>query len=205
MRSLVITEGERPNYARPGLGAESGEFYVPPTTHFIATVEDLTDMLDHNSEDIYGMDVDAGDKQSQSPPHTGRWAATSTYDVYMVDTPKEDGDEGSKHPIKDNNTDKPPKRRHERRRSKSRCKKYNNTDTEDNNTPDNAEDQEAPIKPTSEQDDWAEGQVNPDDPIGDEGSEDSNYLLTSEEDESLGDEDFIVPEDPSNKSSSSAG
>ena len=42
MRSLVITEEQCPNYAQPGLGAESREFYVPPTTHFIATVEDLT-------------------------------------------------------------------------------------------------------------------------------------------------------------------
>ena len=85
MRSLVITEGQRPNYAQPELGAESGEFYIPPTTHFISTVEDLTDMLDRNSEDIYGMDIDAGDEQSQNPPHTVRWAATSTYDVYMVE------------------------------------------------------------------------------------------------------------------------
>ena len=90
----------------------------------------------------------------------------------------------------------PPKRRRERRRSKPRREKDSNTSTEDNNTPDNAEDQEAPVEPASEQDHWEEGQVNPDDPIGDEGSEDSNYLLTSKEDESLGDEDFIVPEDP---------
>ena len=59
MRSLVITEERCPNYAQPGLGAESGEFYVPPTTHFIATVEDLTDMLDYGSKDIDGMDDDA--------------------------------------------------------------------------------------------------------------------------------------------------
>ena len=38
----MITEEQHPNYAQPGQGAESGEFYVPPTTHFIATVEDLT-------------------------------------------------------------------------------------------------------------------------------------------------------------------
>ena len=50
------------NYAQPGLGAESGEFYVPPTTHFIATIEDLTDMLDYGSEDIDGMDDDAGEE-----------------------------------------------------------------------------------------------------------------------------------------------
>ena len=43
------------NYAQPGLGAESREFYVPPTTHFIATVEDLIDMLDYDFENIDGM------------------------------------------------------------------------------------------------------------------------------------------------------
>ena len=72
MRSLVITEGQCPNYAQPGLGAESGEFYVPPTTHFIATFEDLTNMLDYISEDIGGMDDDAGEGQAQNPPFTGR-------------------------------------------------------------------------------------------------------------------------------------
>ena len=47
-------------------------------------------MLD--SEDIDGMDDDAGDEQE--PPPTGRWTATSSYDIYMVDTPKEgNGDE----------------------------------------------------------------------------------------------------------------
>ena len=34
----------------------------PPTTHFIATVDDLTDVLDFDSEDIDGMDDDAGDE-----------------------------------------------------------------------------------------------------------------------------------------------
>ena len=32
MQSLAITEVSLPNYAQPELGAESGEFYVPPTT-----------------------------------------------------------------------------------------------------------------------------------------------------------------------------
>ena len=48
-------------------------------------------MLDFSSEDIDGMDGDAGDEQE--PPPTGRWIATSSYDIYMVDTPKAgDGD-----------------------------------------------------------------------------------------------------------------
>ena len=49
-------------------------------------------MLDFDSEDIDGMDDDAGDEQ-ETPP-TGRWTATSSHDVYMVDTPnKANGDE----------------------------------------------------------------------------------------------------------------
>ena len=96
MRSLAIAEESLPNYAQPGLGAESGEFHVPPTTHFIATVKDLTDMLDYASEDIDDLDDDVGDEQGQDPPITRRWMATSSYDVYMVDTHKEDDDDGRK-------------------------------------------------------------------------------------------------------------
>ena len=72
------------------------KFDVPPTTHFIATVEDLTDMVDYGFEDIDGMDDDAGEEQTQNPPFTGRWTTTSLYDVYMVDTPKEGDDDKEK-------------------------------------------------------------------------------------------------------------
>ena len=70
IQSLAITEVSPPNYTQLELGAESREFYVPPTTHLIATVKDLTDMLDYASEDIDSMDDNAGDKQSQDPPVT---------------------------------------------------------------------------------------------------------------------------------------
>ena len=46
-------------------------------------------MLD--SVDIDGMDNDAGGEDE--PPPIGRWTSTSSYDVYMVDTPKEEDDE----------------------------------------------------------------------------------------------------------------
>ena len=59
----------------------------PPATHFIATVDDPTDELDYDSEDIDGMDDDA--REDQEPLPTGRWIAISSYDIYMVDTPKE--------------------------------------------------------------------------------------------------------------------
>ena len=117
MRSLAITEESLPNYALPGLGAESGEFYVPPTNHFIAIVEDLTDMLDYASEDIDGMDSDARAEPGQNPPITGRWMTTSIYDVYMVDTPKKKDVDGTQDPDEDKPVDEPPKRRHQRRRS----------------------------------------------------------------------------------------
>ena len=52
MRSLTTTEGSLPNYAQTALGAESEEIYILPTTHFIATIEDLTDVLDYGCEDM---------------------------------------------------------------------------------------------------------------------------------------------------------
>ena len=58
-------------------------------------------MLNYASEDIDGIDDDAGDEQGQDLPFTERWTATSTYDVYMVDTPKEDDDDGKKDPVED--------------------------------------------------------------------------------------------------------
>ena len=49
-------------------------------------------MLDFDSEDIDGMDADEG--YDQEPTPIGHWKATSSYDIYMVDTPKAwDGDE----------------------------------------------------------------------------------------------------------------
>ena len=43
-------------------------------------------MLDSDSEDIDGMDADEEDVQEPAP--IGHWKATSSYDIYMVDTPK---------------------------------------------------------------------------------------------------------------------
>ena len=60
------------NYVRFELEADDGEFCFPPATHFIATVEDLTDTLDYDSEDIDGMDDAAGEEEAQNPPFTGR-------------------------------------------------------------------------------------------------------------------------------------
>ena len=76
--------------ARVGCGRRRNS--LPTHHHLVATVDDLTDMLDFGSKDIDGMDDDAGGEQE--PPPTGHWTATSSYDIYMVDTPKEgNGDE----------------------------------------------------------------------------------------------------------------
>ena len=50
-------------------------------------------MLDFDSEDIDGMDDDAGGKEEPLP--TGHWTATSSYDIYMVDTSKEGNGDGT--------------------------------------------------------------------------------------------------------------
>ena len=85
--SLSLSGDSWPNYVR--LEWESGdeEIRFPPTTHLIATVDDFTDVLNFDSKDIDDIDDDAG--AEQEPPPTGRWTTTSSYDIYMVDTPKE--------------------------------------------------------------------------------------------------------------------
>ena len=71
-------------------GSNQGLRMVNLASHPPPTVDDLTDVLDYGSEDIDGMD----EEQGQDPPFTGRWTATSSYNVYMVDTPKgSDGDD----------------------------------------------------------------------------------------------------------------
>ena len=77
LKNLSLAEDSQPNYIQLKLGADGGEFCFPPATHFIATVEDLTDKLDYD-----GMDDDVGEEEAQDPPFTGRWTTTSSYDVY---------------------------------------------------------------------------------------------------------------------------
>ena len=86
-------------------------------------------MLDYDSENIDSMDDDAGEEQAQNPPFTGRWTATSSYDVYMVDTPKEGNGVNEKNAVEDKPPEIQPKRRRQRRRSKSCRSKDSNTST----------------------------------------------------------------------------
>ena len=90
LRSISLSGDPWPNYVRLERDADDEEIRCPPTTHLVATVDDLTDMLNFGSEDIDGMDDDAGEEHEPLP--TGRWTTTSSHDIYMVDTPKENND-----------------------------------------------------------------------------------------------------------------
>ena len=143
-------------------------------------------MLDFDSEDIDGMDADEGDDQEPAP--IGNWKATSSYDIYMVDTPKAgDGEEQTK----DEPSNKQPKRRRQRCRSKSCQSKNGESGTGDNNTPDSAEDN--PLQQDSVQED--EG-ASPHERAADREVKDDNYMPPSEDEASLDDDEFVVPEDP---------
>ena len=120
-----------PYYGQHGWDTDDEEIRSPPTTHFVATVDDLTDMLDFDSKDIDDMDDDVVDEQEQAP--VGCWKATSSYDIYMVDTPKDGDGDGT---VGDDAPKKQPKRRRQRRRSKSRQSKNGDSGTGDNNTRD---------------------------------------------------------------------
>ena len=119
-------------------------------------------MLDYGSEDIDGMVDDAEEEHGQNPPITKRWTATSSYDVYMVDTPKENNGDNEKDPVEDKPPEIQPKRRRQWRRSKSCRGKASDTGTRENNTLDDAKDNEDPVEATSEQDEREDGQVSPD-------------------------------------------
>ena len=150
LRSLSLLGDSWPNYVRLEWEADDEEICSPPTTHFIATVEDLTDDLDYDSEDIDGMDNDAGEEEEQNPPFTGRWTATSSYDVYMVDTPK-GSDDDEEEPEVNKPSETHFKHRRPKRRSKPRCSKDSNAGTRENSTPGDAKNNEDPVGAMSEQ------------------------------------------------------
>ena len=55
LRSLSLSGEPWPNYVRIEWDVDDKELRCPCTTHLVATVDDLTDMLDFDSEDIdYG-------------------------------------------------------------------------------------------------------------------------------------------------------
>ena len=108
----------------------------------------------------------------------------------MVDTPKEgNGDET----VEDDPSKKQSKRQRQRRHAKSRHSKSSDTDTRDNNTPDSAEDDNNPLQHDLER----EGeQASPPEQAAYGESEEDNYMPLSEDEVSLDDDEFAVPEDP---------
>ena len=62
LRSLSLSGESWPNYVWRDWDGYDKEIRGPPTTHLVATIDNLTDMLDFDSEDIDGMDDDAGDE-----------------------------------------------------------------------------------------------------------------------------------------------
>ena len=127
LKYLSLSGDSWPNYVRLEWEADDEEIRTPPTTHLIATVDDLTNVLDFNSEDIDGMDDDVGEEQEPTPK--GRWTATSSYDIYMVDTPKENNGEELEDATEGNPLEKQSRHRRQRRRSKPCHSKNSDTDT----------------------------------------------------------------------------
>ena len=78
--------------------------------------------------------------------------------------------------------------------------KNEDSGTEDNNTPDSAEDNPLQQDPAQE-----DGETSPHERAADREVEDDNYMPPSEDEASLDDDEFVVPEDPSSKSVFNAG
>ena len=108
--------------------------------------------------------------------------------TYTWWTPEDGNGNGT---AQDDPSKKQPKRRRQRRRSKSRHSKKGDSGTGDNNTPDSAEDN--PLQQDSAQE---EGEASPHDSAAEREVEDDNYMPPSEDEASLDDEEFVMPEDP---------
>ena len=98
VQSLAILDGRTSVYDQIWEKSRGVGIFNPPSTHLVTTIEDLIDVLAYASKEATDMDEDVGEmSETASPPaitHTGTWAAASTYDVYMVDTPKDGGGSG---------------------------------------------------------------------------------------------------------------
>ena len=190
LRSLSLPGGPWPNCVRLEWEADDEEICSPPTTHLIATVDDLTDMLDFGSKDIDGMDNDAGNEQEPSP--VGRWTATSSHDIYMVDTPKENDDEEREEAAKDNSLEKQPKRRR-RRRSKSRLGKNSDNSARKSNTPVDPKGDNDHMNPAMEQGEPADGEHSTEPLSGHDDPEGKTHQPVSGDMNSLDSDAHIIP------------
>ena len=189
LRSLSLSGEPWPNYVWLEWDADDEEICCPPTTHLVASVDDLTDMLDFDSKDTNGMDDDAGEEQEPVP--TERWTATSSHDIYMVDTPKEGNGEET---AEDGPSKKQPKRRRQRRRSKSHHSKNNDNNTRENNTPVDPRGNDDHIAPAAEHDEAASGEQSTD-PTSEHSDAEYKPHQTPSEDQNSPDEyAHIIPE-----------
>ena len=105
--------------------------------------------------------------------------ATSSYNVYMMDAPKENNSDDKENPVENKPLETQQKHQRPRHRSKSRHSKDNNTSTGEDNTPDD----EDPVEEGSEQEEQEGGRDSLDEQATYGDSEDSNYLPPSEEEE----------------------
>ena len=67
LKYLLLSGEPWPDCGQDGWDADDEEIQSPPTTHFVATVDNLNDVIDFDSEDIDGMDDDVGDKHEPTP------------------------------------------------------------------------------------------------------------------------------------------
>ena len=147
-------------------------------------------MLDFDSNDTDGMDVSAGD--DSEPPPMGRWTATSSYDIYMVDTPKED-DGDKKDTTEDKTLGQKPKRRR-RRRSKSSHSKNSDNSARKIDTPVNSEGNNDHMDPAMEQDEPGHAEHSPERTPDHSDPDGRTHQPASGEEHSPDDDAFIVSE-----------
>ena len=96
--------------------------------------------------------------------------ATSSYDIYMVDTSKEtNGDEA----MEDNPSGRKTKHGRRQRRSKPH---HSNTDPKEESNPDGAEEEYNPDQPAFEQAEQEDEKVSPDEQVTDGYPEEDNYM-----------------------------
>ena len=108
-------------------------------------------------EGIDGIDDDVDKEQGQDPPVIRHGTATSSYDVYMIDTLKKPHGNDKGDPVKTPETQskfRRPKRRPKPRRS--------NDGTGENSTRHGTERNEDPVGATFEQDEQENWQASPD-------------------------------------------
>ena len=180
IQSLEISNDQNSLYDRIWEDRDKAGIFSPPTTHLVAAVEDLTNILANAFEEATDMDEDVGDNSYTTLPpavtYNGKWVRTSTYHVYMVDTLKNGGGEGG-----------PLKHRHIGRHNRGTGNGDANSDCTgtDDASRDGADNQN-------------DGNVTRDNNNkGDEKSkDDDDYDLEAEEERSLGPNKYDVFEEP---------